>query len=100
MVKSLFEIFDENYKLMILAFFLISLAQLKINPILIIPGDGSNDIEGKLTNRKNTTHWYCAKNNDWYTLWLDLKLLVPGVVDCWADNIKLIYNEEKDEFEN
>ncbi len=25
---------------------------------------------------------------------------MPGLIDCWSDNIKLIYNEEKDEFTN
>jgi lysophospholipase-3 len=40
-----------------------------------------------------TPHWYCWKNSDWFTLWLDIKQLLPLEVECWAENIKIIYDQ-------
>ncbi|XP_071973887.1 lysosomal phospholipase A and acyltransferase isoform X2 [Engystomops pustulosus] len=35
----------------------------------------------------------CSKKTDYYfTLWLNLELLLPLVIDCWIDNIRLVYN--------
>lgn len=36
-----------------------------------------------------TVHWYCSKKADWYDLWLDVKQLVPGAIECWCENIKV-----------
>jgi len=33
-------------------------------------------------------------------LWLNLTSLVEGAVQCWADNIKLVYNSQTNAFEN
>merc|ERR1711990_335939 len=58
-------------------------------PVVIIPGDGSNQIEAKL-DKKTAPHFYCSKKEDWFRLWLNLEILVPGVLDCWCDNIRLV----------
>jgi len=63
-----------------------------LSPVLILPGDGSNSLEAKLTGKKNLRHFYCSSNSDWYKLWLDIKYLIPGAIDCWSDNIKLVYD--------
>lgn len=35
----------------------------------------------------------CEKvSNEYFNIWLNLELLVPVVIDCWIDNMKLIYN--------
>ena len=31
-----------------------------------------------------------VQKEDWFRLWLNLEILVPGVLDCWCDNIQLI----------
>jgi len=33
---------------------------------------------------------FCSKTSDWFRLWLSSTELLPGVVDCWADNIRLV----------
>ncbi|GMI01918.1 hypothetical protein TrVE_jg4648 [Triparma verrucosa] len=70
------------------------------SPVLIIPGTGGNRLEAKLSGRENTPHFYCSKNADWYDLWLDVKQLLPGAVDCWCDNIKLNYDSASGTFSN
>lgn len=38
-------------------------------------------------------HYICAKTSqDYYNIWLNLELLVPFVIDCWVDNLKLDYD--------
>jgi len=70
---------------------LMGLSQPRVHPIILVPGDGGNSIEGRL-NKTTTVHYICDKVSDWFTLWLNLEQLVPEVVDCWVDNMKLVYN--------
>jgi len=46
-------------------------------------------LEAKI-NKTSAPHIYCSYQSDWFKLWLYLPSLIGGLVDCWADNIKLI----------
>lgn len=44
---------------------------------------------------------FCQKTtSDFFNIWLNLELLVPLVIDCWIDNVKLYYNNETRKTEN
>lgn len=61
-------------------------------PVIMIPGDGGSQLDAKLS-KTQVVHYVCEKTtNDFFNLWLNLELLVPVVIDCWVDNIKLVYN--------
>uniref|UniRef100_A0A3P9HMV4 Phospholipase A2, group XV n=1 Tax=Oryzias latipes TaxID=8090 RepID=A0A3P9HMV4_ORYLA len=61
-------------------------------PVVLIPGDLGNQLEARL-NKPSVVHYICYKKTDsFFTLWLNLELLVPFAIDCWIDNIRLIYN--------
>ncbi|XP_026167387.1 lysosomal phospholipase A and acyltransferase isoform X1 [Mastacembelus armatus] len=69
-------------------------------PVVLIPGDLGNQLEAKL-DKPSVVHYICSKKTDsFFTLWLNLELLVPVAIDCWIDNIRcrtvyvcrLIYN--------
>jgi len=60
------------------------------SPIVIIPGDGGNQLEAKLNKPPDNTG--CPLHKDWYRLWLDVWSLKGQRLKCWADNIKLVYN--------
>ena len=62
-----------------------------LSPVIIVPGDGSNQLEAKL-DKPSVPHFYCSKTTAWYRLWLNLEILLPGVIDCWCDNIALDVN--------
>uniref|UniRef100_A0AAY5KMN9 Phospholipase A2, group XV n=1 Tax=Esox lucius TaxID=8010 RepID=A0AAY5KMN9_ESOLU len=63
-----------------------------INHINLVPGDLGNQLEAKL-DKPSVVHYICYKKTDvYFTLWLNLELLVPVAIDCWIDNIRLIYN--------
>ena len=60
--------------------------------MLSVPGDGGSQIEGKL-DKNSSVHYVCSKKTDyWFSLWLNMELLVPIVIDCWVDNMKLTYD--------
>lgn len=66
--------------------------QPKRPPVVLIPGDLGNQLEAKL-DKPSVVHYICYKKTDsFFTLWLNLELLVPVAIDCWIDNIRLIYN--------
>ncbi|XP_023333809.1 group XV phospholipase A2 [Eurytemora carolleeae] len=62
------------------------------HPVIMIPGDGGSQVEGRIVNKTNVPHYLCSKNSDWFTLWLSLEQMVPEVVDCWVDNMRLKYD--------
>ncbi|XP_062032807.1 phospholipase A2 group XV isoform X3 [Lepus europaeus] len=62
-------------------------------PVVLVPGDLGNQLEAKLDKPK-VVHYLCSKRTDsYFTLWLNLELLLPVIIDCWIDNIRLIYNK-------
>ncbi|KFD54536.1 Lecithin:cholesterol acyltransferase [Trichuris suis] len=62
-------------------------------PVVIVPGDGGNQLEARL-NKTSSVHYFCKKRTDeFFTLWLNLELLVPYVLDCWVDNMRMVYDE-------
>lgn len=60
-------------------------------PVVLIPGDLGNQLEARL-NKPSVVHYVCYKKTDFFTLWLNLEQLVPVIIDCWIDNMRLIYN--------
>uniref|UniRef100_A0A7N5KL55 Phospholipase A2 group XV n=1 Tax=Ailuropoda melanoleuca TaxID=9646 RepID=A0A7N5KL55_AILME len=61
-------------------------------PVWRLPGDLGNQLEAKL-DKPTVVHYLCSKRTDsYFTLWLNLELLLPVIIDCWIDNIRLIYN--------
>ncbi|XP_065129678.1 lysosomal phospholipase A and acyltransferase [Paramisgurnus dabryanus] len=60
-------------------------------PVVLIPGDLGNQLEAKL-DKPSVVHYICYKKTDYFTLWLNLELLVPVAIDCWIDNMRLLYN--------
>ncbi|XP_051975733.1 phospholipase A2 group XV-like [Xyrauchen texanus] len=61
-------------------------------PVVLIPGDLGNQLEAKL-DKPSVVHRICyKKTEDYFTLWLNLELLVPVAIDCWIDNMRLLYN--------
>ena len=64
----------------------------QISPVIFVPGDGGSQVEAKL-NKTTVVHYVCEKtSNDYFNIWLNLELLVPLVIDCWIDNMKLNYD--------
>uniref|UniRef100_A0A8C1KMR0 Phospholipase A2, group XV n=2 Tax=Cyprinus carpio TaxID=7962 RepID=A0A8C1KMR0_CYPCA len=58
----------------------------------IVPGDLGNQLEAKL-DKPSVVHFICfKKTKDYFSLWMNVEPLVPVVIDCWIDNMRLVYN--------
>lgn len=83
-----------NLKILCLIFFSLLPSSLcaDLHPVILVPGDGGAQLEAKL-NKTNVVHYICEKTtSDYFNIWLNMELLVPVVIDCWVDNIKLFYD--------
>lgn len=75
-------------------------SQNRLSPVILLPGDGGSRLEAKL-DRKEVLHKYCVRrSDDWFDLWVNLSLLVPFAIDCWVENMKLVYNTTTRKTEN
>lgn len=63
----------------------------KLSILFAVPGDGGSQMEAKL-NKPDVVHYICQKTADYFNIWLNLELLVPLIIDCWIDNVRLIYD--------
>lgn len=44
-------------------------------------------------DKPDVVHYFCDRKTDTYfNLWLNMALLVPFVIDCWIDNMRLQYD--------
>ena len=68
-------------------------------PVVIIPGTGGSQLEAKL-NKPSVNHFYCSQTSDWYTIWFSIAQLIPPFVNCWVDNIKLLWNSSTHTYSN
>lgn len=63
------------------------------HPVLLVPGDGGSQLQAKLHKSSHRPHFYCQKSTaSFETLWLAVTSLLPGEIECWVDNIQLVWN--------
>lgn len=70
-----------------------------VRPVIIVPGTGGSQLQAKL-NKPSVKHFYCSKTSDWYTIWLSVTQLLPPAINCWVDNIRLLFNETDKTYSN
>lgn len=88
-----------HYPFFLLLLLLLSLGStLPINaetlryPAIFVPGNGGSQIWARLNRTSPPPHFFCARRSNWFELWLDVRLLLPEVIDCFVDNMRLVYN--------
>jgi len=65
---------------------------LRLSPVVLVPGDGGNQLEARLDKPADSTG--CPTSKAWFRIWLDIwQLSTKTKLTCWADNIKLVYNK-------
>uniref|UniRef100_A0A0B6ZGM7 EF-hand domain-containing protein n=2 Tax=Arion vulgaris TaxID=1028688 RepID=A0A0B6ZGM7_9EUPU len=63
-------------------------------PVILIPGDGGSQLVAKL-NKTTSPHYICRKyTSDYESIWLNLEELLPEVLDCFVDNMRLLYDPQ------
>lgn len=61
-------------------------------PAVFIPGNGGSQLWARLNRTSPPPHFFCARHANWFELWLDVRLLLPEVIDCFVDNMRLTYD--------
>ena len=61
-------------------------------PAIFIPGNGGSQLWARLNRTSPPPHFFCTRRSNWFELWLDVRLLLPEVIDCFVDNMRLTYN--------
>ena len=69
------------------------------HPLLLFPGLGASQLDARI-NKTSSPHFFCHKQQDWFRLWLDPAYMLPKIIDCFFDNMRLVYNEETGRTEN
>ncbi|XP_071174649.1 lysosomal phospholipase A and acyltransferase-like [Mytilus edulis] len=83
------------FRLIFTCLILIFYCECKIlNPVILVPGDGGSEFVAKL-NKTTAPHFWCFRHTDFFSLWLNLDQLAPFIIDCFTDNMKLLYDREK-----
>nr|XP_033797175.1 phosphatidylcholine-sterol acyltransferase-like isoform X3 [Geotrypetes seraphini] len=61
-------------------------------PVVLVPAYLGNQIEAKL-DKKDVVNWMCyQKTEDYFPIWMSLYPFLPLGVDCWIDNIRVVFN--------
>lgn len=61
-------------------------------PVIIVPGTAGSQLQAKLIKPRMKHFYYHRTNQDWYILWLSLPSLLTPLVNCWVDNIVLLFD--------
>ncbi|KAE8609336.1 hypothetical protein XENTR_v10011779 [Xenopus tropicalis] len=62
-------------------------------PVVLVPGCFGNQLEAKV-DKEDVVNWMCyRKTDDYFTIWLNLNMFLPLGIDCWIDNIRVVYNK-------
>uniref|UniRef100_A0A182TIV3 Phosphatidylcholine-sterol acyltransferase n=1 Tax=Anopheles melas TaxID=34690 RepID=A0A182TIV3_9DIPT len=63
-----------------------------LSPVVFVPGDGGSQMDA-IIDKPNKVSILCQKHTTtFFNLWLNKELLLPLVIDCWIDNIRLEYD--------
>lgn len=70
-----------------------------MNYFASVPGTGGNRLEAKL-NRDWVPYHVCYKRADWFTIWINYEAVTYFGGRCWAENLKLHYDEQTGQVSN
>ncbi|XP_038069431.1 phospholipase A2 group XV-like [Patiria miniata] len=65
----------------------------KGHPVILVPGDGGTQLWASI-DKPATVHYFCREKESWFTLWLNVEDLLPGSIDCFVDNARLVYDNK------
>lgn len=59
--------------------------------VILVPGLGGSRLQARW-NKPNVPRYICDRSSEWVDIWVNLRLLLPYVIDCFLDNMRLEYN--------
>ncbi|XP_010273215.1 PREDICTED: lecithin-cholesterol acyltransferase-like 1 [Nelumbo nucifera] len=80
-----------------------------LHPLILVPGNGGNQLEARLTGAFKSSSLLCYQpflhhkeedKSDWFRLWFDPKILLSPFTRCFAQQMTLYYDPDKDDYHN
>ncbi|CAA7404297.1 unnamed protein product [Spirodela intermedia] len=80
-----------------------------LHPLVLIPGDGGNQLEARITKDYKPSSLVCKwwtrqpaaeGGGGWYRLWFDPLIILSPFTRCFAERIALRYHPELDDYRN
>lgn len=78
-----------------------------IHPLILVPGNGGNQLEARFTSEYKATSLFCTrwnpvvkKKGGWFRLWFELNVLLAPFTQCFAERMTLYYDPEVDDYFN
>ncbi|KAK1393506.1 Lecithin-cholesterol acyltransferase-like 1 [Heracleum sosnowskyi] len=78
-----------------------------IHPLILVPGNGGNQLEARFTSDYKATSLFCTrwnpvvkKQGGWFRLWFELNVLLAPFTQCFAERMTLYYDPEVDDYCN
>lgn len=59
--------------------------------VIMIPGFGGSRLEARW-EKPSVVRYLCERKSDWTDIWVNLKLLLPYMIDCLIDNMRLEFD--------
>ncbi|KAI4316599.1 hypothetical protein L6164_024565 [Bauhinia variegata] len=79
----------------------------KVHPLVLIPGNGGNQLEARLTSEYKPTSLFCNRwyplakdENGWFRLWFDPSVFLAPFTKCFAERMMLYYHPKLDDYRN
>lgn len=71
-------------------------------PLVLVPGSGGNQIEGRLTEAYRPSSLVCRRwdHGRWFRLWFDPSVIVGPLTKCFAERMMLYYDPALDDYRN
>ncbi|KAH0988371.1 hypothetical protein GBA52_015548 [Prunus armeniaca] len=76
-------------------------------PLILIPGNGGNQLEARLTSKYKPSSLLCSrwypfqrKKDGWFRLWFDPSVLLAPFTSCFAERMTLYYDPDFDDYQN
>ncbi|XP_011628030.1 lecithin-cholesterol acyltransferase-like 1 isoform X2 [Amborella trichopoda] len=76
----------------------------RLHPIVLVPGSGGNQLEGKLSEKYKPSSLLCRpwgrEKNEWFRLWFDISVIIPSFTKCFAERMTLYYDPKAKDYHN
>ncbi|KAL5558692.1 hypothetical protein UlMin_034903 [Ulmus minor] len=78
-----------------------------LHPLILIPGNGGNQLEARLTRDYEASSLVCSRlypvkksKDGWFRLWFDVSVLLAPFTKCFAQRMMLYYDKDQDDYIN
>lgn len=77
--------------------------ELLLDPLVLVPGSGGNQLEGRLTEAYKPSSLVCSSlhhGGRWFRLWFDPTVILAPLTKCFAQRMTLYYDPVLDDYRN